>query len=363
VRKDHRPQTKDHRPRTTDHGLRTADRRPKTDAGATLLELLTAAGLAAGVLLIAGTLYVAVLGTERATRELLGSTPEAGVLDLLEDLASCGGAVGPAAQTTAEGVTWWRTEVCVRAYVLDVRPELRVGMYVLRLRSGADVGALRALRALAGEPAGWVRVETAGGCACRADFEVQVDPAELVVGACEGCVPAPGPAEGRPVRPSVLRLHAEVVVVPPGARLPAGAPAEASPQGMSLLFWAEPPGGTSAEGPFPPGAVWLPVYVHLPSPTLAAGLTLQAWGSRYLVAGDPWGPDLVGTDLDGDGDGELTPGEAPARRLVPMSAVEGWVLWTTGFGRLRHAVPERCGPLDIPVGDTRTCRSNAFRPF
>lgn len=345
--------------------------------GATLLELLVAAALAAGVVAVAGTLYVAVLRTEQATRELLGSTPEAAVLDLLQDLVSCGGPAGPDLRR-AEGFVWWRQAVCVRAYVLDVR-EMKGsggGAYVLRLRSAADAAALRALRVLAEDasidasigPGGWVEVQTANGCACRADFAAGVrdmDPAELAVTQCGGCVPAPGPAEGRPRAPDVLGFRAEVVVVPPGGRLPAGAPGVVSPQGLSVVFLAilAARGGVPPDEPFPRNVEWLPVFVHLPSPTLEAAVSFEAWGSPYLTAGDLGGPGLLSADLDGDGDGELEPGEAPARRLVPLSAVEGWVLWTTGWGRLRRVVPVRCGPMTIPVGDTRECRSNVFRPF
>lgn len=372
--------------------------------GTTLLELLVATALAAGVVLIAGTLYLAVLGTERTTRELLGSTPEADVLGLLEDLSSCGGT--PDYRVTSDGgFLWWRQAVCVRAYVLDVRGT-GGGSYVLRFRQASDTAALRALRALAegalsgggsggkgGEKpppsgsVGWVEVRTANACACRADFTAEApDASELAVvctdprgsGRPAACAPAPGPAEGRPVRytfrpgPSpgpgkgADTFLWEVVVVPPGGRLPAEAPSVVSPQGLSVGFLVVPEARDVPPGePFPGGVEWLPLYVHLPSPTLEAGVTLTAWGSRYFDR-DPDLPGAVGLltrDLDGDGDGELEADEAPARRFVPASAVEGWTLWTTGFGRLRKTVPVRCGPRVIPVGDTRECRSAAFRPF
>jgi len=338
------------------------------------LEMVIGIGLAAMVVVIAATLYMAVLGTERLSREVLGSVPEAGLLELLEDLSSCGTPAGVEVRDVG-GVRWWRTDVCVRAYALDVRPV--PGRYVLRLRSSADRQALEALWPLVEGVRGWVRVRTAGGCVCRADFgePVSVGGSDLTVRDCGGCVPVPGPVEAEPVAASFLpgprpgpgprlyRSFAEVVVVSPGSRLPSGAPPVVSPQGMSLLFgWAfdKPP----LHEPFPRGVVWTGIYVHLPSGSLSADRTWEAWGSRHLVVGDlPGGGGLTTADLDADGDGEAEPGEAPVRRLVPMSALEGWVLWTTRAGTLRKRVPVRCGALEIPVGDTRECTTRAFRPF
>ncbi|MCS7312018.1 MAG: hypothetical protein NZ742_03775 [Acidobacteria bacterium] len=339
--------------------------------GATLLEVLVAAGLASGVLLIAGTLYVAVLSTERTTRELVGSTPGVGLSDVLQDLLSCRGTpVLRASSGESEGgpvFRWWRQAVCVRAYVLDVQ-SAGAGAYVLRFRSAADVGSLRMLwslaEALAGPegPEGWVQVRTVDGCVCRADFGTPTaTPVDLVVQPCEACVPTPGPVEATPTAPDRPEVWAQVVVVPPGGRRPAGAPPEVSPQGLSLIFLAGV-GGRSAEA-FPRSGVrWLSPYIHLPSPTVDAAITRTAWGSPYRT-GEVGASDVLMEDLDGDGDGELELDEAPARRLVPASAVEGWTLWTTGFGRLRRSVPVRCGPLTIPVGDTRACRSDAFGPL
>jgi len=342
--------------------------------GLTLVEMVVAVGLAAVVVVIAATLYMAVLGTERLSREVLGSAPEAGLVELLEDLSSCGGSAGPDMRS-AGGVRWWRTDVCVRAHAVDVRAAGAGGVYVLSLRSAADRAAVEQLWPLTGGPG--VRVRTGGGCVCTVDFREPVSSgvADLTVRDCGACAPAPGPVEAEPFTvgrppgpgpgPGVLRAMAEVVVVPPGAGLPRGAPPQVSPQGLSLLFgWYSESDPPSPYDPFPGNVLWSGVYAHLPSGTLDAARTWEAWGSRHLVTGNlPGSSGVLTEDLDADGDGELEPGEAPVRRLVPMSAPEGWVLWTTRAGTLRKRVPVRCGLLEIPVGDRRECTVRSFRPF
>jgi hypothetical protein len=349
----------------------------------TLVEMVVAVGLAAVVVVIAATLYMAVLGTERLSREVLGSAPEAGLVELLEDLSSC---VTPPSVWVRDvgGVRWWRTDVCVRAHALDVRRSTIQGIYMLRLRSAADRAAVEQLWPLAaGSRGGEVWVRTGGGCVCALVTDVPIwgDPEELRVWKCGACVPAPGPVEAEPFTvgrppgprpgPGVLRAMAEVVVVPPGAGLPRGAPPQISPQGLSLLFgWYSESDPPPPDDPFPENVLWSGVYAHLPSGTLDAARTWEAWGSRHLVTGPvpglgdlPGGGGLTTADLDGNGDGELGPGETPVRRLVPMSALEGWVLWTTRAGTLRKQVPVRCGVLEIPVGDRRECTVRSFRPF